>query len=346
MEDVLGCRGNRERFDAFLANWESILMHRVAEAVESCAEVEGVCGLVLAGSVGRSEQWPLSDIDLLPIYDDGQVEAARAEIERRRVELVAHWATEGWWTGLDIGKLMFTRDELARKLAPSGPNNVGLLQDDRWYYSLDKGYRGRAVHDPSGLAGVLAKWFTEHRFSPPVVQWRLTRTQREVQKSHQHIRTFIGKHDPQKAANEIRFAAKWLQAYQLERWGERDTSQGRIGTRFERLAIARNKPELVDALRVLNDLNDAAVEQRMAEAPDWVWERHDRSWTARRHVGEHVSRLQDARDSLRVCALYEMGRPLQRPFPNWLGIRTEVVALDDQAAQLTATMDWWFAEQI
>lgn len=344
MEDVLGGRTDRERFEDFLANWESILARRVAEAVEACAEIDGVCGLMLAGSVGRGEPWPLSDIDLLPIYDDDHVEEARAEIERRRVEILGRWVNEGWYTGLDVGRLMFTRNELIRVLGPSGPDIATLLRDDRWYHSLDKGWRGRAAYDPMDLVDALAHWITEHRFSPPSVRFRLARAGREVEESYRHLQAYIGSQDPQEATKELRSAVKWLQTWQLERWGERDTSQGRVGTRFELLAHDRDQPELVEALRVLSDLENESVQRRMAAAPDWVWERHDRSWRARRYVGEAVTRLQDARDTLRVCSLYEMRRVLARPFPSWLAIRTEAEALNEQATHLAALMGLWFAD--
>jgi hypothetical protein len=51
-----------------------------------------------------------------------------------------------------------------------------------------------------------------------------------------------------------------------------------------------------------------------------VWERHDRSWRARHHVGEPIGRLDDARDTLLVCALYGIRRVTEPPYPSWLAI--------------------------
>ncbi len=301
MEDVLGRGTDLERFQAFLANWKRILDRRVDEAVKLFTEIRGVHGLVLAGSTGRGEPWPLSDIDLLPIYEDGQ-EGAQAEIARRRTEMLDRWVDEGWWTGLDIGTLVFTRGEVIRILGPDGPGLMEVLRDDRWYHSVDKGYGGRAVHDPDGLAAALAEWLTEQRFSESVMRLRLERERREVDEALRRFRVCLEAQDRLEATKAVRQVAKWLQIRLLESWGERDNSLGRVGTRFERTAMSRGQHELVNALNALSDLDDESVGRRMEVAPWWVRERHDRSWRARQHIGEEVTRLQDARDVLRVCS--------------------------------------------
>lgn len=168
MEDVLGGRTDSRRFAEYLSDWEAILERRIDEAVAALAEVEGVHGLVLAGSLGRSEAWPLSDIDILPIYDAAMMDVAAAEVERRRLALLEPWIGQGWWTGLDIGRLRFTRDEVIGVTTRHDHEMLDILSDDRWYYSIDKGYRGRAVYDPDGTAAALATWFTEQRFNPSV----------------------------------------------------------------------------------------------------------------------------------------------------------------------------------
>lgn len=344
MEDVLGGRTDSRRFSAFLANWQAVLARRVDQAVAAFADVDGVSGLVLAGSIGRGELWPLSDIDLLPIYDDDRAQVAQHEVERRRVETLRPWIDEGWWTGLDIGRLMFLRSELDQLVALEGAQPDELMRDDRWYYSIDKGYRGRAVYDPEGLASRLARWLSEHRFAPDVVQFRLQRERREVAMAQEALVGRLGHGDHVGATVALRAAVKWLMIWQLEIWGERDVSQGRIGTRFTQLAKARSQSELALALDVLSSLADASVEQRMAAAPDWVWERHDRSFLARCSIGEGVSRIEDARDTLRVCAMYETRRISGPPFPAWLAIPTEISTLDAQAVRLAAVIDWRFAD--
>lgn len=211
-----------------------------------------------------------------------------------------------------------------------------LLRDDRWYHALDKGYPGRALYDPDNLAAPLAGWFSRRRFEPSVVSFRLLRARREVVEAERNVRVSIDGGDSLSATLGLRSAVKWLQTWILEGWGERDASLGRIGTRFERLAETHGCAELVVALNELSALDAASVERRPAAAPDWVWERHIRSWRARRYVGEEVSRLQDARDTLRVCSVYAARQIAAPPYPAWLAIPTETQHLADQAARLSA----------
>lgn len=264
------------------------------------------------------------------------LEEARAEVERRRLAILPGWIGEGWWTGLDVGRLAFGRDEVARVVAGDGPEATALLRDDRWYHSLDKGYRGRAVFDPAGLTAPLARWLTERRFEPATVRFRLDRASRELDAAVRDVGAGVDDRDPLAATTALRSAVKWLQTGLLESWGERDASQGRLGTRFARIARAHGRSRLVDGLDDLVDLDEASVSRRMAAAPEWVRERHDRSWWARRHVGEAVIRDQDARDTLRVCSLYAGRRLVGPPFPAWLAIPTDGAVLAEKTARLWA----------
>jgi hypothetical protein len=339
VDDVLGGRTDATQFQAFLDDWEAILARRVEEALTTFRTVEGLHGLVLAGSAGRGEPWPLSDLDLLPIYADDALDAAAAEIDRRRRILLARWIGEGWWTGLDIGRLRFTRSEVERVLEADETMLREVLGEDRWYYSLDKGYGGRALLDPDGLVTALAAWFTSHRFQPEVVAFRLDRARRETRMAQRRCDEAVHAHDPLTATMQLREAVKWRQTWYLERWGHRDNSLGRLGTRFAILAKAHGAAPLVETLNELSDLNAASVWRRLETAPEWVWERHDRSWRARRHVGEPIGRLDDARDTLRVCALYGIRRVTEPPYPSWLAI-PDADVLATKVAQLRHIARW------
>ena len=335
MEDVLGGWTDPTRFAAFLADWEPILARRVDEAVAAFSAIDGVRGLILAGGVGRGEPWPLSDIDFLTISDDDRAAEVRAEVARRSVTLHARWLDEGWWTGLDIGKLGFDRREVARVLGSDDPTLAELLQDDRWYHSLDKGYQGRPVFDVDGDAGKLSRWFSAQRFSLPVVRCRLARERREVEEAHQQLVASLDRGDVLAGTTALRAAAKWLPIWLLEQWGERDASLARVGTRFDEMAGARGRPDLVDLVNSLNDLDEGSVERRMAGAPAWVWEWHNRSWRARQQVGEAVTPLQHARDVLRVCTQFELRRVTERPGDPWLAFPVTVEVLNEKARLLS-----------
>ncbi len=337
MEDVLGGRSDPTRFAAFLADWEAILARRVDEAVAAFSAVDGLRGLVLAGGIGRGRPWPLSDIDFLTIHDDRGADV-RAEIERRSAAMHTRWAAEGWWTGLNIGKLAFGRREVAGAMEATGQPLTDLLRDDRWYHGLDKGFRGRAVFDADAGAAVLARWLTDHRFSPSVVRFRLARERSEVEAASRRLHASTESDDALAATISLRDAGKWLQIWLLEHWGERDASLARVSTRFEGAARAHDRPDLIDAVNRLNDLDDASVARRMAAAPAWVWEWHDRAWRARRQVGEVVTARQHARDVLRVCALFQLRRGVERPFPVWLAIPAQVGEFEEKAALLAAIL--------
>jgi hypothetical protein len=81
--------------------------------------------------------------------------------------------------------------------------------------------------------------------------------------------------------------------------------------------------ELGDALNDRSSLSQELVEARLEQAPRWVHERRDRSWKARRHIGEPVTTLQNDRDVLRVCTMYELRLIAKPPYPRWLGIPPE-----------------------
>ena len=320
MEDVLGGYSDDSQFANFLGNWAVILNRRVDEVAASFSQVHGLHGLILAGGLGRGQPWPLSDIDLIPIYDDDRLEAAAAEIETRRVAFLERWVAEGWWSGLDIGRLRFTTSEVQQVLqAGSSAVNV-LLADDRWYHSIDKAFGGHALMDAEGLASGLAAWFTAPRFTAEVVTYRLHREERELRSAQGSFAQAVASGEMLTATRSLRDAMKWLITLYLERWRQRDNSQGRLGTRFVTAAQAHGAEALVDAVHALSDLTEPQVWRRLEAAPRWVRERHDRSLRARLHIGEPVTALDDARDTLRVCSLYGLRCENVPPYPAWLAV--------------------------
>lgn len=109
----------------------------------------------------------------------------------------------------------------------------------------------------------------------------------------------------------------------MEGWGERDNSLGRFGTWFEQVARTHEEEDITDVLNEFSYLTRDLVYARLEQAPSWVQERRDRSWKARRHIGEPVTMLQNDRDVLRVCGMYELRLINDPPYPAWLAIPAE-----------------------
>ena len=198
----------RARFDTFLGDWNRVLDRRAAMAIEAYAGVDDVCGLILAGSMGCGQQWPLSDIDFIPIYENDCVEEARVEAERLRLELIERWLPEGWWTGVDVGHLYFTRYELVQILPVDDIGMSALLAYDRWYHSLDKGYGGKAVFDPFGLTAQLVDTFNAYRFAQVTVSERLRRAHQEVEAARRELAIEIDRNHLFEATRTLRTAVK------------------------------------------------------------------------------------------------------------------------------------------
>lgn len=339
LKEILGVHNDDAAFAAFLTNWRTILDARAATAIGRISATDGVAGLILAGSLGTGQPWPLSDIDLLPIYRDDRHDEAVAEVESCRLELLDEWSRPGWRSGLDIGRLRFTTGELERAFTDGAPDPVTMLDDERWYHSIDKGYGSRAVFETDGWATILARWFTRHRFDPDVVAVRIHRSAEAAQTCLHEVDVHLAAQRRDRAFASFLKAVQWHQIRLMEAWGERDNSLGRFGTRFERTAIAYGKGELAKDLNHLSGLDETSVRHQLDQAPRWVTERRDRSWAARQHIGEDVTMLQNDQDVLRVATIYGLRELTGPPYPPWLGIPEADADLRDRARRLA----WYLA---
>jgi hypothetical protein len=320
VEEVLGKHIDDRDFLAYLADWRTVMAGRIDHATSRLVAIPGVRGLILAGSNGIGQPWPLSDIDLIPVYADGDAGTAIGEVERLRVAILEEWSTQGWRTGLDIGRLHFRTGEIAAAFRHGDPDPVPLLQDDRWYHTIDKAYRGRPLHDLDGHAARLAAWFTSHRFLPEVVDMRRARSAADARTCLQAAAEHLAQGDSGGAWYTCIKAIQWQQISLMEGWGERDNSLGRFGTRFGHEAESQGANDVAIEFDRLVNLDQASVASRLSIAPAWVHERNDRSWRARQAVGEPVTLLENNCDVLRVCTIYGLRSsvgPLHAP---WLAV--------------------------
>lgn len=316
--------------DHLLVAWPVILAERTAESIATLSHVPGIVALILAGSVGRDEPWPLSDIDLLLICEDDAIDQAAHEVETCRVALLDQWMDEGFGgTSLDVGKLRFGFSEIVAMLSRPPREAVHWLDDPRWFHSLDKGYHSRAVFDPTGLGGALAAWLTDARFAPEVTDARRRINRRQLVQRYREAISALHAGDPLVADVALRESIHVLMRYLMEMWGGRDHSFARFGSRFEQAARARGEGRLAEEIFAINRLAPAEVARRMAMAPEGIRYRHRLSFAARKLVDEGVSMEQDARDVLLVFGTMRMRRN-QLTHEPWLGLETEAGLLAER----------------
>ncbi len=310
-----------------LAGWQAVLDDRTQQAIHALTGIPGVLGIILAGSLGRDEAWPLSDIDLLVIYEDSAAQHATQAVEAARVALLDWWAAEAYGgTSLDVGKLRFTRQEVAEALSHPPHEAAHSMDDPRWFHSLDKGYRSRTVFDPEGVATALSRWLTDARFTPDVVQARQQIRMRQMQNRAEEANRAMEGGDRNAAACALREGLHILISALMEGWGERDNSVARLGTRFERAATERGEESLAATIFRLSGLSAETVVHRMTMAPAGIRYRHQVSLAARRLVGESVTEAQDARDVLLIFGLMHMRRN-RPPYEAWMGLESAETTL-------------------
>jgi len=318
-----------------------LLKERLAEAISTLSAVPGVRGLVLAGSVGRGEPWPLSDIDMLPISAEGF--DTEAEIEQRRASLVDWWAASARAQTLDIGWLRFTDQEVARAIGLGTAETAQLMGDRRWFHGMDKAYGGRGVSDPDGLAEAFAQWATKRRFEPLVVAARVQQWKVQVEDARARAIQAIGRNENAAATLALREAARALRLVLLEGWGERLCSMGREWTRFERMASAHGARHIASQLAMLADARPEDAFDRAKSAPAWLQERIDLAYAGRMEIGELVTVEENARDQLAAFAVHVLKRTAQ-PWGAWLGIPApdlehRLAKLDELIAAINDTTD-------
>lgn len=315
------------------ARWRALLDERLDEATAALSAILGVRGLVLAGSLGRGEPWPCSDIDMLPIVAaDVDVGAA---IEQRQAALVDWWAASTVAQTLDVGWLRFTDREVADVVAMQPMQIADLMRDWRWFHGLDKAFGGRGVADPDGLAQRFATWATGVRFEPLVVAARVQQWRRLALEARAQAGEALVRGEPVAATLAVREAARALRLVLLEGWGERLGSMGREWTRFERIAARHGASEPAAQLARLADADAATALERAQSAPLWLQERIERTFAARQLIGEAVSAAENARDQLAAFAVH-VPRRSAPPWGGWLAVPAP--DLDARIAELDALL--------
>ncbi|MBL7261957.1 nucleotidyltransferase domain-containing protein [Paractinoplanes lichenicola] len=273
--------------------WRELKEDRLHEAITVLGRVPGVRGFLIGGSLGRGEPWPLSDIDLLPVYDDPE---ADLPVRQGQLEMVDWWAGSGLAQSLDLSWLSFTTDEI-RSAMTAGPEALAgtIAEDRKWFHGIDKAYGSRPSDPSEELTAGFANWLTSARFHPSVVTARIAEWRRQALTAADTAQKST---DPAAATLHLRESARAVRMMVLEGWGERLGSMGREWTRFERMADKHGHRELADRLAVLAGADVPAASRRAEIAPLWLRERITLCWQARQAIGEPVTAAQNARDQV------------------------------------------------
>lgn len=325
--------------DPRLVAWRARLASRADEAVEAIAAVPGVYGVVLGGSCGRGEHWPLSDLDLAVVCVDRPVEEVAREVDERAYQLSEMWGSSGIYTAVDAGRLTYTADEIRVAASTDPPHVPALMRDARWLHGIDKMYGGAARHDPDGLVREFLDVANRSRFDTEVVRLRVEAWQAQARQAIESAERALGDGDEIDAWIGIRRAGSALAEIATERWGERAGSLGRYWTQFEARARRAGDPELAEAITRAVWATPIAAAAVVESVPEWLRDRISLSYAARRLVDEPVTAEQNVRDSvLAYAVLYRRRFPAARPA--WLSAPTgadPATALAEVAGLLRTT---------
>ncbi len=271
--------------------WRELLDARADEAVAALLALDCVEDVVVGGSLGRGDPWPLSDIDLIGIVR-GDVQGALETIVPVRDELIGWWASSGRAQSLDIGWICFTATEAQSVVDAGSDGLLAALAEARWLHGTDKLAGGHgALSD--GVGSDLAALATETRFWPEV---------REVRREFWMARATTAINDAQEAlaaGDDVRAAERAaaigsLAVALLESWGEREGGMARFATRFERIAAARGHADLA----LVAGSSPGEVCERATDLPPLLQLRVELAFEARSTIGEAVTWDQNLRDQV------------------------------------------------
>ena len=298
-----------------VGGWRELLAERTEEAARLLGAIPGVTGLVVGGSVGRGEAWPLSDIDILPI----RTPEAAAAIDRQQALLIDWWAASGRAQTLDVGWLAFGEEEVLAALAGGPSWAAGRMRDRRWFHGLDKAYGGYGTDAPDGLSADFARWATGVRFDPAVVAARLAVWREQAREAYQAGLAARAADDLPGATLALRTAAQALRLVLIEGWGERLGSMGREWTRFAAIAARHGGATTAARVAALAGADPAATWAVAPQVPHWLRARIDLAWEARQAIGEEVSEEESARDQIAAFRLHVTRHRPDLSGP-WLGL--------------------------
>jgi hypothetical protein len=293
-------RFRRSRFptpEGFWDHWQDELESRVDEATRALSDLPGVVGLILGGGIGKGVPWPLSDIDIIGVYDETAFEQTKEAVRDVRTRIERDWVHEGFVTGLDIKGIVFGDREVERFIRTDIAEVEPFLDDRRWYHGLDKAANGRVVYG-TGVSEALLEKITRVRYgSEELRQRRLARWALPTPEEITEARITILEGNLPEANRALRTL---VGGYVGHLFGGQWDDSGKLGrncTRFERAADERKVGDVCRRLMRLCE-DPARSSLRLKRAPHRVLDQHRLSFPSRKLIGEDITAEEDARDVL------------------------------------------------
>ncbi len=323
-------------FRKHLKNWRAIHRERCAEAIGTIAGLPGVIGIILGGSAGRGQVWPLSDIDLIYISAHDAATDLPEQVDALGLEITRNWGLHTWATHVDAGRLYFKAAEVDVLL--DGSRSLGgMMADERIFHAADKAHLGQPVHASNDCdTRALVQLLDKSRFSTTAVSARQSQRIRRANDLVDQALYHLDAANLKAAHIAIEALMRLRVPFLMEAWGRGDRSFGRVFTHFCTLARQKNKEhlahELIDAL----SLHPDAVETRYAQASAAVIERHATSYPARLAIGENIDATDDQRDALFAYSWYALRAGATAA---WLG--NEALSTAQLTEKLAAARALW-----
>ena len=317
--------------DDFFGNWMAGLETRVEEASECLSKIPGVVALILGGSIGKGDPWPLSDVDVIGVYRHDEFEKTKQEVRQERVKIEERWVHEGFPTSMDISSIAFTDGEVEGVLTESVDIDE-LLADSRWFHGIDKAANGRVLQDRLCIVDSFVARITALRLSDKVISRRMRRAIQPSSSDLRKVRDTIATGTLLEANIAFRALVYGFSWYLYVGKWDNSGKLGRNCTRFETEARDRGIEESARRLMRLVE-NPSDSHRRLRKAPHRVRDRHRLSLPARTLIGESVTAEEDARDVLDFFTNLHLAKETGR-YPPWTGLRTARTKLKSRFDEL------------
>lgn len=217
-------------------NWKIELRAWANQVAKEFANREGVLGVIMGGSIARGQEWQHSDLELGIL------------VAERLPEMPYFNVIDG--RGVEAIQLVQAELEAQVSAAEDGD----CLPFVQWPIQL---WKGRIIHDPSGLLARFKAQFDPELFKAEVIDQRIHRLCGEVSQRLDEARDLLAKDRPaaalvrtREAMNEAILAFHWAH-------GELPRSQSRTDSRLRLVCRRHGAMDFYALYRDVFDLHDA-----------------------------------------------------------------------------------------